>query len=42
MLEEIQRLRPGFTLDEFVSDQPYKDPSILSNLVADLRTAGLP
>ena len=42
VLNDIRRLKADFSLDEFVKSQPYKNPSALDGLVADLRAAGLP
>jgi tetratricopeptide (TPR) repeat protein len=38
---EIFRIKADFKLDEFSKSQPFKDPSVLAGLTADLRDAGL-
>ena len=40
-LREIFRIKADFALDEFAESQPYKDPSVLDGLLANLRAAGL-
>ena len=38
---EIRRIKPDFDLEAFARRQPYRDPSHLEGLLADLRRAGL-
>jgi serine/threonine protein kinase/tetratricopeptide (TPR) repeat protein len=40
--QEILRVKADFALDDFARSQPFKDPSVLAGLVADLCEAGLP
>ena len=39
--QEIVRIKTDFAVDDFARTQPFKDPSVLAGLVADLREAGL-
>ena len=39
--QEILRINADFAVDDFARRQPFKDPSVLAGLVADLREAGL-
>jgi tetratricopeptide (TPR) repeat protein len=40
-LQEIRRIKQDFSLDGFAESQPFKDPTDLERMLADLRTAGL-
>ena len=40
-LQEIHRLKKDFSLDEFATSQPFKDPADLDRMLGDLRAAGL-
>ena len=39
---EIKLIDPSFSVTRFASSQPYRDFSVLENLVSDLQSAGLP
>jgi len=38
---EILRIKPDFLLENYFRSQPFRDPSTVKGLTADLRTAGL-
>jgi serine/threonine protein kinase/tetratricopeptide (TPR) repeat protein len=40
--QEILRIKTDFAVDDFVRSQPFRDPTLLTGLAADLREAGLP
>jgi len=40
-LQEIRRIKKGFSLDEFAESQPFEDPACLDRMLANLRAAGL-
>jgi adenylate cyclase len=39
--QEVLRVKPGFSLEEFSQSQPYKEPQTLERVIAMLRKAGL-
>jgi adenylate cyclase len=39
---EIRRVDPSFSITQFANAQPYRDASVLTKFVSDLRSVGLP
>ena len=42
LAQEIRKLQPDFTLDQWAARQPFRDAAILPRIVGRLREAGLP
>lgn len=40
MVEDVHRIEPAFSLERFAKGQPYRDPDLLAQFVADLEKAG--
>ena len=39
--DKVRKLKPAFSLADFATSQPYKEPKHLDRLMDQLRTAGL-